>query len=127
MLTVAVYTALYNLLDFPAGVVPAGNVSAQDDEDLLNDSKFPIGYNPVLKTIREAAANSEGMPLSVQVVTLPYEEETCLRIMREVEKVWKEDYRKSEQVQVVFLHMVVYVIILLTAKCLLQTSVKGSG
>ncbi|KHJ96894.1 Amidase [Oesophagostomum dentatum] len=100
MLTVAVYTALYNLLDFPAGVVPAGNVSAQDDEDLLNDSKFPIGYNPVLKTIREAAANSEGMPLSVQVVTLPYEEETCLRIMREVEKVWKEDYRKSEQVQV---------------------------
>ncbi|KHJ82323.1 hypothetical protein OESDEN_17984 [Oesophagostomum dentatum] len=43
MPTIAVYTALYNLLDFPAGAVPAGEVTTQDDEDLLNNDKYPVG------------------------------------------------------------------------------------
>lgn len=42
----------------------------------------------MLKTIRDAATKSVGLPLSVQVVTLPYEEEMCLRLMGEIEKVW---------------------------------------
>ncbi|RCN28303.1 Amidase [Ancylostoma caninum] len=88
--TAATYTALFNLLDFPAGAVPAGRVTTQDDEELMNDEKYPVGYNIVLKTIRDASTKSVGLPLSVQVVTLPYEEEMCLRLMGEVEKVWSD-------------------------------------
>ncbi|RCN31091.1 hypothetical protein ANCCAN_23135 [Ancylostoma caninum] len=40
--TAATYTALFNLLDFPAGAVPAGKVTTQDDEDLMNDEKYPV-------------------------------------------------------------------------------------
>ncbi|KAK6016768.1 Amidase [Ostertagia ostertagi] len=85
----ATYTGLYNLLDFPAGAVPAGKVTSEDDQDLLDESKFPVGYNVALRYVREASMNSVGLPLSVQVVTLPYEEEKCLRVMGEVERVWK--------------------------------------
>lgn len=37
--------------------------------------------------MRKAAANSEGLPTSVQVVTLPFEEEKCLGIMKIIENV----------------------------------------
>uniref|UniRef100_A0A0K0D8I9 Amidase domain-containing protein n=1 Tax=Angiostrongylus cantonensis TaxID=6313 RepID=A0A0K0D8I9_ANGCA len=37
----ATYTALFNLLDFPAGVVPVGKVAAKDDKDLVNESTYP--------------------------------------------------------------------------------------
>ncbi|KAK6746773.1 hypothetical protein RB195_000188 [Necator americanus] len=96
MSAVATYTGLFNLLDFPAGAVPAGNVNAQDDEDLMNEEKYPVGYNIVLKTIRDAASRSVGLPLSVQVVTLPYEEEKCLRLMKKVEKVWSNEGSTKE-------------------------------
>lgn len=43
MSTAATYTALFNFLDFPAGAVPAGKVTTQDDEDLMNENKFPVG------------------------------------------------------------------------------------
>ncbi|KAK5979624.1 Fatty-acid amide hydrolase 1 [Trichostrongylus colubriformis] len=90
MSSAATYTGLYNLLDFPAGAVPAGKVTSEDDQDLLDESKYPVGYNVALRYIREASMNSVGLPLSVQVVTLPYEEEKCLRVMGEVERVWKD-------------------------------------
>ncbi|KAK6039248.1 Amidase [Cooperia oncophora] len=89
MSSAATYTGLYNLLDFPAGAVPAGKVTSEDDQDLLDESKYPVGYNVALRYIREASMSSVGLPLSVQVVTLPYEEEKCLRVMGEVERVWK--------------------------------------
>lgn len=93
MSAAATYTALYNMLDFPAGAVPAGKVTSQDDLDLLDESKYPFGYNIALRYIRESSVNSVGLPLSVQVVTLPYQEEKCLRVMAAVERVWKDDYR----------------------------------
>uniref|UniRef100_A0A0K0D2J3 Amidase domain-containing protein n=1 Tax=Angiostrongylus cantonensis TaxID=6313 RepID=A0A0K0D2J3_ANGCA len=96
----ATYTALFNLLDFPAGVVPVGKVAAKDDKDLVNESTYPVvncsGHNVVLRIIRDSSINSVGLPLSVQIVTLPFEEEKCLRIMREVEGVWSDDCPSKE-------------------------------
>ncbi|VDO58667.1 unnamed protein product [Haemonchus placei] len=77
MSSAATYTGLYNLLDYPAGAVPAGKVTSEDDQDLLDESKYPVGI--------------VGLPLSVQVVTLPYEEEKCLRVMSEVERIWNNN------------------------------------
>ena len=33
----------------------------------------------------QANKNSNGMPISVQCVSLPYEDEKCLKLMKEVE------------------------------------------
>lgn len=38
--------------------------------------------------MRQAAANSIGLPLAVQIATLPYKEEQCLGVMKVVEKLW---------------------------------------
>jgi len=35
-----------------------------------------------------------GMPLSVQIATLPYQEEKCIGIMKQVEEIWAEENRK---------------------------------
>ncbi|CAJ0933160.1 unnamed protein product, partial [Mesorhabditis belari] len=83
----AVSTTLFNLLDFPAGVVPVGKVTEEDDRDLKDETKFPVGWNLALSYMRRAAAHCEGLPTSVQVVTLPYQEEICLRVMKEIESV----------------------------------------
>ncbi|CAD6198163.1 unnamed protein product [Caenorhabditis auriculariae] len=82
-------TGLFNLLDFPAGVVPTGTVTKQDDVDLLDERKFPIARNPILKMQRDAATTSVGLPCSVQCVALPFEEELCLHAMQCVENLWK--------------------------------------
>uniref|UniRef100_A0A915E9G8 Amidase domain-containing protein n=1 Tax=Ditylenchus dipsaci TaxID=166011 RepID=A0A915E9G8_9BILA len=82
-------TGLFNLLDYPAGLVPTGKVTKQDDEDLMDEEKWPTDQNFVLKIVRNAAADSAGLPLGVQVVTLPYEEEQCLGLMKLIENLWK--------------------------------------
>lgn len=48
------------------------------------------GYNLALWRLREAARNSKGMPIGVQVVTLPYEEEECLAVMEHIEALYNE-------------------------------------
>jgi len=76
----AVYTALFNLLDYPAGVVPITRVLATDvwrrtAHGLLMSKSHQL-YDPV---------KAAGLPLAVQVVGLPFQEETVLRTMRALE------------------------------------------
>ncbi|XP_078527818.1 vitamin D3 hydroxylase-associated protein-like [Lissotriton helveticus] len=83
-LSVAVsYTILYNLLDFPAGVVPATLVTTKDEEEL----KHYKGHyqDPWDKLFPKAVEGSVGLPVAVQCVALPWQEELCLRFMKEVE------------------------------------------
>ncbi|XP_050163016.1 LOW QUALITY PROTEIN: fatty-acid amide hydrolase 1-like [Myiozetetes cayanensis] len=83
-LSVAVsYTMLYNALDFPAGVVPVTTVT-DEDEDELKDYK---GYYRDWwdRTLAKAFGGNVGMPVAVQCVALPWQEELCLRFMKEVE------------------------------------------
>ncbi|XP_066228749.1 vitamin D3 hydroxylase-associated protein-like [Saccopteryx leptura] len=81
------YKSLYNVLDFPVGVVPVTTVTPQDEEELAfykgyygdtNDKNFP-----------EAVKGSVGLPVAVQCIALPWEEELCLRFMKEVETLVK--------------------------------------
>ncbi|VDO59504.1 unnamed protein product [Onchocerca flexuosa] len=82
-------TGLFNLLDFPAGVVPTGTVNSDDDKLLADEASWHTGNDLALKMLRSAARNSAGLPVAVQVVTLPFREEKCLSVMKEVEKLWK--------------------------------------
>ncbi|XP_032821859.2 fatty-acid amide hydrolase 1 isoform X1 [Petromyzon marinus] len=78
-----VFHILYNLLNFPAGVVPMGTVTVQDEQEL---SDYRGHYGDIWeKAFPKAVAGGVGLPLSVQCVALPWQEEQCLRLMREVE------------------------------------------
>ncbi|VDK75438.1 unnamed protein product, partial [Onchocerca ochengi] len=88
-------TGLFNLLDFPAGVVPTGTVNPDDDKLLADEASWRAGNDLALKTLRKAARNSAGLPVAVQVVTLPLKEEKCLSVMKEVEKIWKKSECKE--------------------------------
>ncbi|NXX48482.1 FAAH1 hydrolase, partial [Tricholaema leucomelas] len=83
-LSVAVsYTMLYNALDFPTGVVPVTLVTDEDEEELK-------GYQGYFRdwwdrTLAKAFRGSVGLPVAVQCVALPWQEELCLRLMKEVE------------------------------------------
>ncbi|NXE45291.1 FAAH1 hydrolase, partial [Casuarius casuarius] len=84
-LSVAVsYTILYNCLDFPAGVVPVTTVTDEDEEELKGyKGHFQDWWDRILA---KGFRGSVGLPIAVQCVALPWQEELCLRFMREVEK-----------------------------------------
>uniref|UniRef100_A0AC35U4C3 Amidase domain-containing protein n=1 Tax=Rhabditophanes sp. KR3021 TaxID=114890 RepID=A0AC35U4C3_9BILA len=75
------YTGIFNLLDYPAGVVPVGNVNKDDIENLeAYDTKDTFGC-----IAKNAGRNGLGLPLGVQVAAPPYCEETVLRILKDIE------------------------------------------
>ncbi|NXN85133.1 FAAH1 hydrolase, partial [Bombycilla garrulus] len=76
-------TMLYNILNFPAGVVPVSTVTEADEEEL----KLYKGCcnDPWDRTLKQAVSGAVGMPVAVQCVALPWQEELCLRFMKEVE------------------------------------------
>ncbi|NXG97843.1 FAAH1 hydrolase, partial [Loxia leucoptera] len=76
-------TMLYNVLNFPAGVVPVSTVTEEDEEEL----KLYQGCcdDPWDRTLKQAVSGAVGMPVAVQCVALPWQEELCLRFMKEVE------------------------------------------
>ena len=98
------YTALFNLLDFPAGVLPVQCATAEQcgsealdawtkDERAAvgglgvgSDSGGIAGADLWARKAASAAANAAGMPIGVQLVALPWHEEMCLLAMKEVER-----------------------------------------
>ncbi|XP_074893747.1 vitamin D3 hydroxylase-associated protein-like [Buteo buteo] len=88
LLTAISSTMLYNVLNFPAGVVPVSTVTEADEEEL----KLYQGYgdDPWDRTLKQAVAGAVGLPVAVQCVALPWREELCLRFMKEVETLSRE-------------------------------------
>ncbi|XP_030583162.1 vitamin D3 hydroxylase-associated protein-like isoform X1 [Archocentrus centrarchus] len=86
--TVLSYTMLYNLLNFPAGVVTVSTVTAEDEEELKH---YKGCYQDMIDNLfKEAVSGGEGLPVAVQCVALPWQEELCLRFMKEVEQLVKQ-------------------------------------
>ena len=72
-----------NLCDLPAGVVPVTQVMAGEDVYEVEDSKYK---NDVFyKGSQECMNGSVGLPVGVQVLGLPWEEEKCLAVMKAIE------------------------------------------
>lgn len=76
------YTALFNLLDFGAGVVKVTEVTAEDDRKL--EEEYP-STDPWYRLVKESCKGCVGYPVAVQVAAPPYKEETVLRILRDIE------------------------------------------
>ncbi|XP_065265629.1 vitamin D3 hydroxylase-associated protein-like [Emys orbicularis] len=85
-------TMLYNVLNFPAGVVPVTTVTEADEEDL----KHYTGHygDPWDRRLSQAVEGAVGLPVAVQCVALPWQEELCLRFMKEVETLARGRKRK---------------------------------
>uniref|UniRef100_A0A8C2WJE2 Fatty-acid amide hydrolase 1 n=1 Tax=Cyclopterus lumpus TaxID=8103 RepID=A0A8C2WJE2_CYCLU len=82
------YTILYNLLTFPAGVVPVSTVTAEDEEELRHyEGIFKDHWD---KLFKQAVTGGEGLPVAVQCIALPWQDELCLRFMKEVEQLVKQ-------------------------------------
>jgi len=75
------YTAAYNVLDFPVGSLPITRVIPQDEAAM---ESYPKPSEDILfKLVREgASANTVGLPLNVQVIGRPWQEELVLHVMK---------------------------------------------
>ncbi|XP_057194231.1 fatty-acid amide hydrolase 1 [Triplophysa rosa] len=77
-------TGLFNLLNFPAGAVTVSTVT-EEDEAQLKQYKGCFG-DMLDKLFVKAMEGGVGLPVAVQCVSLPWQDEMCLRFMREVEQ-----------------------------------------
>lgn len=77
------YTFLFNLVDMPAGHVPL---------KLNKNVEYTTKYKDELaKFIKESVKNSEGIPLGVQIATLPNQDEKCLAFMNIIDNIHRFD------------------------------------
>jgi fatty acid amide hydrolase len=74
------YALLYNLLGVPAGVVPVTRVTDRDQ------SSRGWSWDLVLRSARAAEGGSDGLPIGVQVVSAPGQEQTAFAIMALLEQ-----------------------------------------
>ena len=75
----ACYSILYNYLDFPAGIAPVGFV--KEDE-----TKTRVKKDKLSKKAALIEKDSENLPLGVQIVAKPFDEDIVLAIMMAIEK-----------------------------------------
>ncbi|XP_063615745.1 fatty-acid amide hydrolase 1-like [Penaeus indicus] len=78
IMAAAVTTALYNYLDFPAGVVP---VTHETEDDQAKLAEYPTD-DLMFELVKEATAEAVGLPIGVQMVGLPWQEEVLCRAMK---------------------------------------------
>jgi fatty acid amide hydrolase len=75
------YTALYNVLGYPTGIVPLTRVRSGEE----------VGRAPSRDVVEQAAHKVEfgsaGLPVGVQVVARPWREHVALAAMRAIEEV----------------------------------------
>ena len=73
------YSCVWNVLDFPAGVVPVKLI--EPGEDVYNSNV----KDAFVEAAKETMKGSVGMPISIQVVGNTYQDEKVLRVMKIVQ------------------------------------------
>ncbi|CAG9335227.1 unnamed protein product [Blepharisma stoltei] len=77
------YSSLWNVIGYPAGVVPIGFVHE-------GETNYVSKHNDLITSrAREITKNTEGLPISVHVASLPYRDEIALGVMRKIEDIFK--------------------------------------
>jgi fatty acid amide hydrolase len=84
----ASYMFIPNLLLWPSGVVPVTTV--QEDEQHYRMQDLPRDQqDEIARIAAETMKDSVGMPIAVSIMTPSFQDEKCLRVMKEVERVVK--------------------------------------
>ena len=73
------YTALYNLLGYPAGIVPNTRVRPGEESDRAASRDI------LEQAARKVELGSAGLPVGVQVVARPWREHVALAAMQAIE------------------------------------------
>ena len=83
-LVTVIYTFIWNVLDMPAGVVRFGTESGKlfPTTNTENDS--------YLEMCKKALPSSTGLPINVQVIGKPFQEELVLRALCELENLYEK-------------------------------------
>jgi fatty acid amide hydrolase len=80
LITAGAYACLYNVLGYPAGVVPVSRVG--EDEE--------VGRKPtrdvIEKTARGVEQGSAGLPVGVQVIARPWRDHVALAVMNALQQ-----------------------------------------
>ncbi|KAM7539544.1 hypothetical protein Aperf_G00000025176 [Anoplocephala perfoliata] len=91
ILSAITFSSIYNLVDYPAGIVPVRKVSESDVEAAMRCvAMYKKSSDFVNARHAELQSGTQGLPLVVQVVGKPLNEESVLRVMREIEEGVKE-------------------------------------
>lgn len=77
------YTGILNVLDVPTGVVPVTVVREGEDDYPLEISEH---HDMMYRQTKKSIQGSVGMPVGVQVSTLPWKDEKCVGIMLDLEE-----------------------------------------
>ena len=80
---------LHNFIQFPSGVIPATTI--REDEQYF-DEPFDDHIN---KSILNTMKDSKGLPIGIQITSLPFEDEKALAVM----KILEDHFKFSEKVQ----------------------------
>jgi len=73
------YLWISNMFNLPAGIIPVTRVRKGEDHYGKDDS---VHIDWLYRQAADVMKNTEGLPLGVQVLTLPFEDEKCLGIMK---------------------------------------------
>jgi fatty acid amide hydrolase len=74
------YMCIYNVLGWPAGVVPWTRVRAGEESDR------PATKDPCFATARQTEAGAAGLPIGVQVAARPWQDHVALAVMAALER-----------------------------------------
>ena len=81
------YTAIYNLMGNPAGVLPVTKETVADQVELDN---YPVSGDLCHRLAASATRGGEGLPLGIQVVGRHWQEEMVLGVMGHIQELLKE-------------------------------------
>ena len=79
------YMFIANLLCWPSGTIPITTI--RENEQHYRNEDLPKEQRDMMSSyIAQEMKDSAGLPISVSVMTPAYQDELCLRVMREIEK-----------------------------------------
>ena len=83
LLLASCYLWIANIINSPAGVVPITKV--KENETCYNNSNLNYKHDILSQYSQECMEGSVGLPVGVQILTLPWEDEKCLKVMKLIE------------------------------------------
>ncbi|KAF6524998.1 hypothetical protein HZS61_010793 [Fusarium oxysporum f. sp. conglutinans] len=85
------YTSLFNLIDYPAAILPIPGLKVSSEQDPLDLEYVPLDTNPYDKPNHETYDPSlfENQAISIQVVGRPFEDEELIQISSSLDALFR--------------------------------------